>query len=878
MIYIVIAFAMTFNIAHNAYSQLIYDECIKASDFGDNNQDQLIVRPIGDICYKRCKNECNGFSRRLGTTELNNDHINKCNIACRSGEIYSAKIREPNPDTSGAPYQITNDTVSSSLTCPKSGGTEESSPDYLSYKTATGVKPNDDIRVRVTSSQSGLSSEIFMCGSNVEIIDPAFESMKSSDWSKVNTSILDNTRGTYHARNYKPLDTGIDTRDGDILSITYGGQYRHTCTPSAFGVNCSDNKSNFNFYVKNPAIAFSAPFSPSSYIKLSGESMKVLTMDDKGRPNEQPDAIYDYNQRIQFYGLKGMAWEQQTRFGAGLSFDKDHMVKNNGTANVYAKDRYTSFSGVLKGFSPRFTRLGVAHYDTGDMSKWKNHVGGYQVIVGRKGCPFRSGERLQYGVSRPDTKSDSKNPKYLLPQEWFNVSIDNLQNNVPINIPYEGILYLRINPLPFDASAQPFCSSNDPICLNSIEQVRKYYTSANTDGQYYVEIQQKFPPGSFDDAITKIVRIIRGYLFGDKDGNPGTVQYLFNKMVADSDMMLMIRSLLVLYLAWTGVSFMIGLAQITQKEAIARVMKIAIVVTLISPNSWEFFNTTFFKIFTDGSIELIARVTAPPDASPAQVDAIINDPIKIFETFSKPFKMLFTPQTWLKIVALIFAGPLGFLLASLIVFSVAIYALSIVKAILIYLISLIGMAVLLMLAPIFISFVLFPFTKQMFDSWIKHLLSFAFQPFVVFVFIFILNILLEMAVRTTLGFTACKICWLAFTIPGIDSYCIIPGYTSMLNMHTPEATVSLPMYQIASVFNLLIIAQAMYVFVNFGTKISNQIITGGFVGITLGEGASQALSDIRSYASNLVGVILPNQEASDAGARTRERFQKMRRD
>jgi len=857
---------------YHSHAQLIYDDCIKATDFGDNNQDQMIIRPIGDICYKRCHNECKAFSRKLGTSELNDDHIHKCNIACRSGEIYSAKIREPNPDSSGIPYRTTAENVSSSIICPQSSGLSESSPDYIAYKTSTGVKPKDDIRIRVTSASSGLQGEVYMCGSNVEIIDPAFESMRAGDWSKVNTAVLDNSRGTYHARNYKPLDTGVDVRDGDLLSITYGGQYRYTCAPSTFGMSCSDNKANLNFYVKNPSVPFSAPYSSSNYIKLSGESMKVLTMDKDGRPTENPENVYNYNRQIEFYGLKGGAWEQQTRFAGGLTFDKDRMVINNGTANVYAKDRYTRFSGRLTDFSSRFTRLGVAHFDVGDMNKWKNHVGGYQVIVSRKGCPFRSGERLQYGISQIDTKSNAKSPKYLPPTDWFDVTQDNLQNNVPLNIPYEGVMYLRINPLPFDYSAQPFCSANDPVCLSSIKQVQKYYTAGYRDGQYYVEIQQKFPPGSFDDAITKIVRMIRSYLFGNDTDKPGTVQYLFNKMVADSGMMLTVRTLLVLYLTWTGLSFMVGIAQFTQKEAIGRVMKIAIVIALISPNSWEFFNTNFFKLFTDGSIELIARVTAPPDSSPAQIDALAKDPIKIFETFSRPFKMIFSTQTWLKIVALVFAGPLGFLLASLILFSIVIYAMAIVKAVLIYLISLIGMAVLLMLAPIFISFVLFQFTKQMFDSWIKHLLTFAFQPFIVFVFIFVLNILLEMSIRTTLGFTACKICWLSFTIPGIDSVCLIPGYTSLLNMHTPEATIGMPMHQIASVFNLMIISQAMYVFVDFGSRLAHQLITGAFMGINLSEGASNAIAEIRSYPSKIIGVILPDKESSDAGIRMRNRF------
>jgi len=64
----------------------------------------------------------------------------------------------------------------------------------------------------------------------------------------------------------------------------------------------------------------------------------------------------------------------------------------------------------------------------------------------------------------------------------------------------------------------------------------------------------------------------------------------------------------------------------------------------------------------------------------------------------------------------------------------------------------------------------------------------------------------------------------------------------------------------------------MYVFVDFGSRLAHQLITGAFMGINLSEGASNAIAEIRSYPSKIIGVILPDKESSDAGIRMRNRF------
>jgi hypothetical protein len=59
----------------------------------------------------------------------------------------------------------------------------------------------------------------------------------------------------------------------------------------------------------------------------------------------------------------------------------------------------------------------------------------------------------------------------------------------------------------------------------------------------------------------------------------------------------------------------------------------------------------------------------------------------------------------------------------------------IIKSLFIYIAGYLGIAVMMMLAPLFIPLVLFQVTKQYFDKWVKLVISFALQPIIILVFV-----------------------------------------------------------------------------------------------------------------------------------------------
>ncbi len=128
-----------------------------------------------------------------------------------------------------------------------------------------------------------------------------------------------------------------------------------------------------------------------------------------------------------------------------------------------------------------------------------------------------------------------------------------------------------------------------------------------TAGSYGLVVNKKETEShKISGVISDVVNTVTEFFIGDdgNDADSGKVQYIFNKLIADPEIINAIRALLVLYIAYTGISYMVGFAKITQKEAMTRILKIALIVILISPNSWTFFNTYLFGLLLNGSMEL----------------------------------------------------------------------------------------------------------------------------------------------------------------------------------------------------------------------------------------------------------------------------------
>lgn len=880
-----------------ANAQLLYTDCIYANDFGESNDAYVLLRPVGKICYDRCEIECQAFSRFADNTtvELNYDIIQSCMTACMSGSTFSSTVREYSAVTTGFPFTVSSTTYTTGSACSATDTAIDSAANN-EYDTELLVAPGDKVQIKVAGI-AGLSNEIYMCGYEIKLVYPSYEAMKMSDWDSNVPSWNPAGNSIWNARNPYYVDMGLYVKDGDLLSIGYGGQYV-TCNSAP----CDFHQSDANLMLKKPTDAINKSYTVvDSGNIIPGSQLQIMLTDSTGMPTGSQTAydIATFNSTVEIFGLKGAVPQQvNTRFAAASDINTSEGYYYNGEVKISGQDIYRTFSGTLTGYSTNFARLALGHSMSTFASgaSWINNVsppdapknlGGYMLEITRKGCPFYNGALVQYGIketiSTAETEStvSGSNDEYNTSvTAWYDVDSDVIMNFDYINIPEGGKLFLRIKSIDYDTSLAPQCNLSESYCGGAASTTANLYKSYNRGGQYAILVSKQKEDGQLISIIRDVVGIVKGYLFGtgaDTTGatgqffsggsgtgsnvsafaqanSQGIVQHLFNRYVSNSMLVNAIRATLVLYIAWVGLSFMIGISPMTQKEALVIIGKITIVVALISPNSWEFFNTTFFNLFVDGTSEIIANIATPADAAPATLAEYRADPSLAFNIFDVPFRIMTSKQTWIKLTALIFSGLIGFVGMLLMVISIVVYLIVIMKAVLIYLMSLIGIAVLLLMAPIFITFMLFKFTKQMFDAWVKQLFSFAFQPIFVFSFLIVINYILILMLKTSLGFTACSTCLLTLDYIA-DTLCIFPGYTAIFYQHVPDdSLIPFPAGLMSAMLGFMIAVQASYVFVSFGAQIAMTILTGSQQGVALNQAAGDAVSSVGSFVQHALGV------------------------
>ena len=325
---------------------------------------------------------------------------------------------------------------------------------------------------------------------------------------------------------------------------------------------------------------------------------------------------------------------------------------------------------------------------------------------------------------------------------------------------------------------------------------------------------------------------------------------------------------------------MVGFAKTTQQEAMKRILKVVTIVILISPNSWAFFNTYLFSFFLNGGMELTYDIVQPLMSGPTvNVETATHAELvkAVFSMYDQIFHQLFNSTIWVKIWAMICTSLVGVLLAILIIIAIISYIICVMRVAAIYLISIITLCILFLLAPIFISFVLFEKTNKLFRSWINNMLSMMFQPIFAFTAIALLHAVFIMVLHASLSFSACPTCLLSFNI--FQWYLCLPWkdvwWVALHGAHFPmEATASSPinLNLVESVIAVTILAQAMDGMVKFASKFANTIATNSFVGFDLGgvAGAVQSYAGggVQWVAETALGVQIKEKEDKKGGGKS----------
>ncbi len=910
----------------------LYNQCIYGWNLDVKRTPNILtVRTIGNSCYNTCQKSCAAtfgitqapdntqnqvndpaalpppltneqLSKNSGDNQqnlsVNRDLIENCLRLCQQGQKYSGPVRtyDVSDNNSLKPYKDDNAKTADEKLWVGSCSTsayDSNSADYAFYTNNSLIKAGDKYRITIVSKQNnnligdGETNTLYMCGYKTIYIYPDVYSTKQSDsvWGSVSKSTSYTNKGpsVWNAKNSSWYNTTIDAKDDDYLEIIYGGRFHHACNDSTNdSALCQKSDYDYNLQIKGTSpkndtngASWKSGFNSNDDVILPSDKIKSTILDIPNDASEtaQKNAIVKDNALSvipKMIGLKGSII-LDNRLQKYL-YDRQFVNLMGPPTYNSSLYRVNIFSGYLQGFSSKFRRLGIRHYDAAqgqNTSNWFDNVGGYFVNVIWKGCKYQDGERLQYAVIPSNLIDKNQSSSYSVEalnmlyndKSWQDLVWSKNQGNgesksLVLDFQSDGYVFFRIKPLHSSEYANfvSGCSVTDPLCNETFGKFndKSTYDRFNTIGSYDIRV----------DAITtdenwlvKIIKQIRTVLFGPSmasgkgnamqvgDGGQardyGIVQQIFIHTVQDSRAIDAIRALLILYVAYTGLMFIMGMAKINQKEGISRILRISIVVTLIGPTSWNFFYNNFFAAFIGGMNWLIDSMSYMDDRFFKTQTA--NDFSPIIIAHFNDFLSYVTDNDvlWAKVFALMFSSLTGFMLGIVILMAVISFMIAIVRATLIYIFSLLIISILIILSPLFISFLLFNYTKQLFDAWLKQMVSSVFQPVLLFSVISLFNQIIIVMIYTATSFTICKTCWFGFYFFGIIDVCFIGKYRPLISSHNPDPF-SGPLTQFTMIISLLIIVLATQTFCKAAPAMAGRLIN--WMSVT-GSGSIRSISD-----------------------------------
>ncbi len=891
--------------------------CYKAGDYGSSKKEALIVRPLGTKCHVICQAQCQEFSQiykdATGNIELNQDIIDACLLQCQRGSIYTSKYRVAKKDSLwGWVWSGNMRKISTLATCSTQEDNEES-PDFAYFSTEMAVRKGDIVSVSLSNSQASFNNTIFLCGFDTKKITPEkFYLNKDKDVKSYPYMSTSNAESSWDAQKTGLYDTKIPIKKGDYLKVMYSGKFfgdynNHSkndldLKTSLDDTNIPGSELGLCYFIKkekgvssfcidkdnNTIQCSNADFSSKQSEGLNTKDCDTIR---KNLSSSTPK-FYDLyatrsyviknvvNNRslLSNYQMDRFVFEgfldkniQETN-SLRIGYNDPKKISYKCTGNYYFPNKDYIICKGPELLRPRWCydkkvdtmtckysdgRSSVTKpYDADNMSgsffqdgDYSNNYGGYEVEISRKGCPYKDGGGLQYAIV-PLIKDNMGSPVYK-PEDssvsWSDVG-DIKNGGFQLKIDNDGKPFFRINP-------------------NLIQQSSdKKPMRENTMGEYSILIdkQEKINTG-MGGIISDIINEIRTFFIGDNKDS-GTVHNIFNLVIKNPVIVHSIRVLLVLYIGYLGLGYMVGFIRITQKDAVIEVLKITLVVVLISPNSWNFFSTYLFGVMLDAGMELTYYLVQPLGFRKAENisgKGISEITQFVFENYDQMFYELFNNVVWTKIWSLICTSLIGVILGFLAIIAIKDYMICVIRAITMYIISIITLCILFILAPIFISFSLFKKTNDLFKSWINNMISMALQPLFVFFAIAFLHKMFIATFHMALGFAACPTCLLKLDLFGWQA--CVPGegiwWVALQGAHYPliggiNALESIFVSTIA----LAICAHAMKRMTDFASKMASKIATNSFYGFDLDAPAASMNAEFMKSTS-------PIRQTAGLGAR-----------
>jgi len=459
----------------------------------------------------------------------------------------------------------------------------------------------------------------------------------------------------------------------------------------------------------------------------------------------------------------------------------------------------------------------------------------------------------------------------ILDPEVGNCTISSLNDGIKMKNPfYDGSLAVNTgaicaaNQIPGNSTpSSPGTCGKEYYCAN------KY---SNNSGKYFVNVRvTNKADGNISNIIGAVVNPIVEIMDGKRD-NPdtqvneatmGQAERVYRLLISDSRYQAILSISLITMFTFYGFGYLIGVVEMTHADIINRVIKIGLIYLFVGETGWEWFNKIVVKLFKDSTDYIAFMMASSFDESPELKNAIDSgnfyDKSVLFSSVDKVFGLFFASAVQKKVSALLFASIFGWAYLMIIYSSFMLYVFAVSNAVLLYLTAQVFISILFVLGPIFFVFTLFAQTKEMFDNWLKQLISFSLQQIFLLTTLAFFNMLMYEVIKMSLGY---KICWdEVWTLNIITritllSFWTIASLPPRTNQHSEVGNIGNP-EGIPSLFTILfiwVIASLMHKFISFMTDLAGGI-AGGLKASALGSGVASFAKEMREGASKAVGKI-----------------------
>ncbi|QLK50600.1 hypothetical protein FDZ66_02930 [Ehrlichia ruminantium] len=507
----------------------------------------------------------------------------------------------------------------------------------------------------------------------------------------------------------------------------------------------------------------------------------------------------------------------------------------------------------------------------GGYNQYAGYSGGYNIHVERM-CNFVDGKKLyMYIGNTPPTMLPGSNNtvELFVPKKGkdgkqstsgtatYTINDDNSQKK-------SGTIYLGVDVQgyedQFDYRSMPSVESDNKYTVDfAINRWNPNFSKAFVMiRDFLLKVLYGLPDNQKVSSISQAMDVVR------TTKSKGAVQHIYTNQTTSGKLWRGVQALCTLYIIFTVLGYVIGVVKCTKYDLGVRIAKIAVVVGLLSQDSWELFSSHFFSLFVQGVSDLISTFNGELDGDNS------------FAFLDPTIGVLLTGEVWIRFLTLIITGPIGWLVFAMIIWAVFVFFVCIIEAVIAYLFTIVAIAFLATLAPIFITFLLFQLTKTLFDSWIKMLVNFSLQPIILFAALAFLNQVMLTVLHDVTGFTVCNQCFIGLSLPASvtekgapPDVCVMPvllpvGYASELSIDDAVREsdsrdgrigfLGLP-FGITSVLILLITANAMKAFRGMSEAIS-QSISGSVAGIGASlHAATQSLASIVGLDQETQSII-----------------------